>query len=326
MPVQPRIKGLLPWLRRVITLLVLASVILAASQSVAQLGQQSLDWSQLWPPGLLLAMVFYFLAMCSGWVFWRLVLRRMDQPVGWYDSFRGFFYSQLAKYIPGKAMVVVVRSAVVSGPRVRPAIAAVSVFVETLTWLFVASALALVTTQWMSNGRAGWRLAAAILFVTTGILTCPPVFRRVVRLFFGARYREAGDAIQRGISFSTQLRGWLLMLPGWLFNAISLWFVLRALPGMNPEVQHLGVCLATVSLATVIGFVSFLPGGLGVRELVMIPILGPAFGPSQAIAAAVVMRIVGIASELMAAGLARGIEALRPAASPSFPDRRSESD
>ncbi len=52
-----------------------------------------------------------------------------------------FFASQLGKYVPGKAMVVVIRTDMVRGDQVKTAPAAASVFVETLTWLFVGAAI-----------------------------------------------------------------------------------------------------------------------------------------------------------------------------------------
>jgi uncharacterized membrane protein YbhN (UPF0104 family) len=53
----------------------------------------------------------------------------------------------------------------------------------------------------------------------------------------------------------------------------------------------------------VAGFVSLLPGGIGVRELVMIPLLGARFGSVTAVVAAVVIRLVWLTAELVTSGI-----------------------
>ncbi len=79
--------------------------------------------------------------------------------------------------------------------------------------------------------------------------------------------------------------------------------VLQAIPGANPLLADWPLCLMVVTLATTIGFLSFLPGGLGVRELVMIPLLGPAIGITSAIMASIALRLVWIATELLVGGI-----------------------
>ena len=63
------------------------------------------------------------------------------------------------------------------------------------------------------------------------------------------------------------------------------------------------LCIATASLAFVIGFLSMLPGGAGVRELVVTVLLAPIVGYAPALAAAVLYRITNLVAELAMAGL-----------------------
>ena len=78
--------------------------------------------------------------------------------------------------------------------------------------------------------------------------------------------------------------------------------MLRGLPDTNIIWADYPLALACISLATVAGFVSLLPGGIGVRELVLFPLLEPRFGPVNAIVAIVVIRIVWLTAELMTSG------------------------
>ena len=60
--------------------------------------------------------------------------------------------------------------------------------------------------------------------------------------------------------------------------------------------------IASVALATVAGFVvAVLPGGLGVREGVLMSALAPALGSDRAVVAALTLRLVWVAAELAAA-------------------------
>ena len=62
--------------------------------------------------------------------------------------------------------------------------------------------------------------------------------------------------------------------------------------------------IASVALATVAGFVvAVLPGGLGVREGVLMSALAPALGSDNAVVAALALRLVWVAAELAAAAL-----------------------
>jgi hypothetical protein len=84
--------------------------------------------------------------------------------------------------------------------------------------------------------------------------------------------------------------------------------VVRAfVPAGTESVIGLGlvsVVIASVALATVAGFlVAVLPGGLGVREGVLMSVLAPAIGSDQAVIASLVLRLVWVVAELVAAAI-----------------------
>ncbi len=216
-----------------------------------------------------------------------------------------FFASQFGKYVPGKAMVVVIRTDMVRGPEVHAATAAATVFVETLTWIFVGSAIASLLLVFEFRDFPWLQIASAVLMVAAGVLTWPPIFRRIAGRFF--KNAPAGNPMS-GVTLSVMLFGWSVMALGWMLNGFSLWLVTASLPLGEVSFSWFDyrLCLASVSLATVAGFVSLLPGGLGVRELVMIPILGMSFGTVGAVVAAILIRFVWLASELITSGIIYG--------------------
>ncbi|MCS5631186.1 MAG: hypothetical protein NZ744_10190, partial [Pirellulaceae bacterium] len=59
--------------------------------------------------------------------------------------------------------------------------------------------------------------------------------------------------------------------------------------------------MAAVALSMVAGFLSLLPGGAGVREIVISTLLTPLIGPVFAIISAISLRVVWLLCELGAA-------------------------
>ena len=211
-----------------------------------------------------------------------------------------FFASQLGKYIPGKAMVVVIRTDLIRNEKVRTAPAAASVFVETLTWIFVGSLIGGTLVVICFPDQQWLKLAAIAMACMAGMLTWPSVFQWIASRL--TRTSHPSENFFAGLNLGTMGFGWFIMSIGWALNGLSLWLVLKGLPGLNVTMADYGLALTCVTLATVAGFVSLLPGGLGVRELVMIPLLGARFDPATAIIAAVAIRLVWLFAELMTSG------------------------
>jgi uncharacterized membrane protein YbhN (UPF0104 family) len=81
----------------------------------------------------------------------------------------------------------------------------------------------------------------------------------------------------------------------------SLWATLRAIGVVDLEpIRHLPLLVAAVALAVVAGFASMLPGGLGVRDALLMQLLAPHCGSANALVAAVLVRLVWLVSELAA--------------------------
>lgn len=258
-----------------------------------QFDLQSVRWSQI-----ILAIAVYAVAMLLSCVFWRSVLVALGGLPTWNNAIRAFFFSQLGKYVPGKAMVVVIRTDLVRDKNTDTVAAAASVFAETLTWIFVGSVIAcvLMFTEFQEHTRLKW--IAGTFALVAGIVTFPPIFR-ILAGKLGKR--DLGQFA--GLGMSTMAFGWLILTFGWCLNGLSLWLVLGSFPDVALDFADYRLALACVSLGTVAGFASLLPGGLGVRELVMIPLLGPRFGPAIAIIAAILIRLVWLFSELLCGGI-----------------------
>ena len=300
LPVESRIKWVTLF-RGLMAISVVAAIAYTAVKASRQLDESDFDFSRanyLW---WVLAVAVYVLTMLLSCLFWHRVLISLGQHPQIGRSLLAFFASQLGKYVPGKAMVVVIRTDMIRGDDVRTAPAAASVFVETLTWIFVGSAIASLLLIFRFQDQLALQITAGALTLVAGVLTWPSIFRRIASKMSSVRGRNASKIFD-GLNLGTMGFGWALMAVGWCLNGLSLWLVLKGLPGTEVSSSDYPLSLACVSLATVAGFVSLLPGGIGVRELVMIPLLGARFGTITAIVAAVVIRIVWLAAELLMSG------------------------
>lgn len=52
-------------------------------------------------------------------------------------------------------------------------------------------------------------------------------------------------------------------------------------------------------MSVVAGFLALIPGGFGVREIVIIEIATPVYGPTNAVVSAILMRFVSVVSDAL---------------------------
>lgn len=277
-----------------------------------QLGEYPWEFRIEWIAG---AAIFYVLALLPPALFWYAALRALGQHPRFWAAIRAYYFGHLGKYVPGKAMVVVLRAGLIRSDRVDTGVAAASVFLETLTWVSVGSVLAAgyLATNVARDEPVFWMSLAVM--VATGIPTLPHVFPRLAKLA-GVGKRDAAIVEQLDrLGFRTTILGWLLMALGWVFMGLANWSTFRAmgLPD-GGGLAELPRFLAAASLAIVAGFVAlFAPGGVGVREAVlakvMIPYLRQFTGQAEVVAwgAALVFRLVSVVAELAISAMLYGV-------------------
>lgn len=272
-------------------------------------GARPLQWSPAW---LALSGLLYLAGLLPEGIFWHRVLRALGQEAGLGETLRAYFIGHLGKYVPGKAMVVVLRAGLIRSRRVDTGLAVASVFLATLTMMsvgaFLAAAILAAVQPEDPNERAFLGLAV-VAVALTGLPTLPPVFARLARWAGVGRSSPAIAERLAGLRYGLLAGGWMAMILGWLLMGASLWAVLGAM-GLSPEfwVQwhpaSAVLALATVALAVVGGFVSMIPGGLVAREAVVTVFLGHELGdPALALIAAALLRLVWLVAEVLISGI-----------------------
>ena len=306
------------WLIVAAKLLIVAAVLWWVGDTVAdgwvelkERDRGQWDWQPWW---LAIAGGIYLLGLMPFGLFWHRVLKVLGQEARLAETLRAYYIGHLGKYVPGKAMVVVLRTGLIRSSRVDTTVAAVSVFFETLTMMAVGGFAAAAYLAFFREREVFllWSCAAGTLMLVSLVPTLPPVFRRLARLA-GVGKSDPRIAEKLGkLGYGALLTGWGLSLLGWILLGLSYWATLRAMgvPELDP-IGDLPRYIAGVSLAVVAGFLLLiLPGGVGVREAFLAKLMFdylrprlPEHANATAWASALLLRLVWTVSELSISGI-----------------------
>lgn len=257
------------------------------------------------PYWLTLAGVLYLVGMLPCGIFWKNVLHALGANPTTFETLRAYYIGHLGKYVPSKALVVVIRVALLRG-RATTTTAAVAVLYETLTMMAVGAIVGsgILALIWSGDGMV--LTMGAIVAAICGTVVFPPAFRFLARR--AGLKRIDPEALEKlsNLDFAQFTTSVLGIAMGWFLIGGSIWAVIRALDphGIESLADEM-ICTAAAALSVVLGFVSLLPGGAGVREWAMIELLSPMLKDSLAapVVVAVVVRIVWTASEAILAAL-----------------------
>ena len=297
-----------------------AKVVLAAAvlAGVAWQFAKILRREELWQEpirpnyaGLTLAAGLYVLAFGIWGGYWLQLVRGFGERLPVFAGVQAYFVSQLGKYVPGKALVVVLRVALARQSGVRTSVAAITSLYETLT-MMAAGALVgaiLVPLAKADQSDLAWKALALLVAVAVPIL--PAVFNRLAARAAKPFLPPDAPPLPK-LRTGTLLSGLAQGACGWFALGGSLLAVMVAL---RPDLMPLSagswlVCTAYVAVSYVVGFVTLVaPGGLGVREMILQSLLTAEFtaalGERSAAFAVIVvllLRLIWTATELTLAG------------------------
>lgn len=207
----------------------------------------------------------------------------------------------LGKYVPGKAMVIVIRAGVLARDQVSPIVAAASIFAETFLMMAVGAAIAGMVTLCLPV--PSWAVGLALLMAVAAFIpTLPPIMRIILKRFAGSAVMKSAGHSASQADWRWSLKTGALTFLSWVFIGSSFAMIVWAIPSMSPLPQAslvFAVSTAAIGLAMVTGFASLLPGGAGVRELVLATILGVVTDPAHALLAAIAARLVFLLVEIV---------------------------
>lgn len=263
-------------------------------------------------PGWLIAAAAAYLA---GWLpaawYWRRLMRALGNDVGLLDTARAYFCGHLGKYIPGKAGVLLIRAGMLKERGHSAAVAATTAAVETLLLMGAGLALGLALfplTNWppaIADRIPHPALMPVLVAVAVGLaLTAIAMLLRKFAAIMTPR-TLSGERRVVGIDSKLVAVGLCAFCLSWSLHGLSLGFTLRAVAPESASLADWPVWIGAAAISTALGFLAiFAPGGLGVREGLLIEILSvqPGVGARNAVVAAVLLRLVWFIAEVLAAG------------------------
>jgi len=225
-------------------------------------------------------------------VVWWYMLRAREVHLPLSESLRVISLSQLGKYLPGGFWQPLGWLGLAREAGIGTAIAGVTIAMTML--LIVAAALVIGPPLLVASRAAGafvWLLA--VVPVALAVLH-PRMLGRT--LAFGARVTRRPSLDIGGIPFGRVATGMVIALPIWVAYGAALVVTTAGLS------YHASWTLLTgaFAVAWAVGFLAIpVPGGLGVREAILLLLLRATLTTAQAVALAVVFRLAFIVAEAM---------------------------
>ncbi|MEI8017315.1 MAG: lysylphosphatidylglycerol synthase transmembrane domain-containing protein [Schlesneria sp.] len=305
-----------PVVKLVVFVIVLAFIGRRAFQLWKLAPPKSIQINAWW---LIPAALSYLIGWFPSIWFWRATLRHLQQPLDWWTAIRAYHVGQIGKYVPGKAMVLIIRGSLTKSANVNPVLAGVTAAYESLVFIATGAMLGLalapsalgptfskwlpIQLNWLQKQPLLWPVVVIIAtFATTPISSW--LFTIVGRKVIPGQKRNGDNP--PSISAGLISQGIVVMTLGWICHAFSLGFVLQSLSNARFKLTLFPVWLASASLSLVGGFLVLIaPGGIGVREGILVEALKdhPEIGPATALIAAGLLRVVWFVTELIAAAV-----------------------
>lgn len=300
-----RAKPVLKWAIASIVFVFLFLTIRKAYSDVLQ-HREHLDFSAMDWRWLLAGVFVYAVGMMPAAAAWLQTLRAFGQSVPFWVGLHAYFIGHLGKYVPGKAMVIVLRVGRLAplGIEIKPTI--VSIFVETLTSIAVGAIVGCIFIFFAPEFPPGWLiLGAAICIPCSLLLLLPHTFRALLAILAKSKIGRMPRSVSEAFTWRMMLRTCAWMALGWMLHGTAGWLVLSGIqstPGLW-TFQAWAACVAAVSLGAVVGFASMLPGGAVVRELVITWLLSSIVPQPIALFAAIAFRIANLLAEFLVVGV-----------------------
>ena len=239
--------------------------------------------------------VFYALGMAMFSLFWWRVTVFFGGHMARMNCHRTYFLSQLGKYLPGKAWVIVIRCALIPEDHLSLRVVAVSSLYETLTIMGSGALLSFMTLLVLGVGPKLLWLAFG-LGVTLLALAHPPLSHWLA--IFSLRCNSQAKSLSLP-SWKTLWKVIPIILLGWFLVGLSFVMAGFGIGNSFKNLYEMFLAMAGAGLAITAGFAVFVtPAGLGVREWVLMQLLGPSIGTGQAALVAIAVRGLQVASEL----------------------------
>ena len=228
-----------------------------------------------------LSLLVILLSFASSVEAWRRILSAWAQHLAFPAAARVWLLANLGRYVPGKVWSVA--GLVVLAQRGGVAAWASAASAVAIQAVAIGTAVAVVAA--VTPGAASpVRLAAAALIAVATIAAL--AWKRTARLVAGL----VGVPQIQPLSLVAVAQSSAFGVLSWVAHGTAFWLMARGLglPGARP----LSTAVGAFTLGYVLGLLAlFAPGGVGVREVVLISLLTPTMGAGGAVAWSLASRV-----------------------------------
>lgn len=300
-------------------LLCLAVVAFVGRRAI-QLWQRDAINLEVQPGWLVLAGLVYVIGWLPSVWFWREAMRRLGGDVSFLWAVRAYYCGQLGKYVPGKAMVLVIRGSMVAERGATLRVGMLTAAYETLVMMGagLAFGIAMSPRLFANANLPDWlnwlswvtdRPVIGPICVCVAGLAALPIAGKLLQKI-GAKFvpQSSADASATSVAqpsgridTSFLLIGTIVFIVGWMIHGLSLGLTLRSVTPNDFDWSNWLVWSGAVAFATSVGFIAiFAPGGVGIREGLITETLAiqPGIEPGHAVAAALLLRAVWLLTEV----------------------------
>jgi glycosyltransferase 2 family protein len=289
---------------KVIRIGFLAAVLaLLAAALVDQGGTLWHEVQRLSAPIVLAALVLNLCGLLCSLMVWRELLADLGSRLSIAEAWRIMFIGQLAKYIPGSIWPVLAQSELGADRGIPRRTSALSVLLSYAVMTGSGAAIAAITLPFARARTTDQYYWILILVPVSIVLLSPPVLNRLLAIVLRLARQPA---LERGVSFAGLGRTIAWAMASWAFNGLTIYVLLRQLAG-HPQGTLL-VSVGAYALSWTAGFLAvFAPAGAGVREAVMVAVLGTRTTTAIALTIALVTRATAVLCDAITGAVAAAL-------------------
>jgi uncharacterized membrane protein YbhN (UPF0104 family) len=228
-----------------------------------------------------------------------LTLKAMSIPINWSEAINIHLQSNLAKYIPGYAWQLIGKAYLTKRTGVSVGLVGMTMTIELIQLLLAGMCVAFlsltadISVRWGIGNLIGSYLPVIRFFSIVIFLLFPIGVSWILKKTkINNQTVSANPMVLLGASLS--------MFASWILFGYSFWLIGKTF--FPVSISQLLVFVFTMAASVIIGLaIVIVPGSIGVRESIMVWLLGPIIGGPQAVIIAAISRVNITISELVSA-------------------------
>lgn len=246
---------------------------------------------------IILALVPFIMQIFLYAAIWRKLLILTGARISFIGANQIYANSQFWRYIPGKVMLFVRRTMLCTKNGISTRSASLSIILE-LTALFISAVATSMFTSvlWPNISQLRKIIFATLSIVIILAVICIPKFSKLITLLI----QKFMKLKNKSIKIHYENLPWILFayILTWILQGVGLYLIVASV--FDAPSALLPLCICIFAISWIVGFMGILtPGGVGIREAVLILLAAPFMPANIIIIAAVISRIHITFSEII---------------------------